>query len=360
MPEIEGFELRRNDYSLSDDQESVRQAFAEFFTEECPTTRVRAAEPLGYDERLWQALTKLGAVSMGLPESAGGDGATLVELALVAEEYGRVIAPVPLIEAVVAARLLARCGGAATGPWITGNIDGFRLATLALHPVVSGARQLVPAGALARAVVALDGDDLVLITSEDPQPHVPNQGTTPLAWWAPSAGNREVLATGAQARELFATALAEWKVLTAAALVGLADEVKRLGAEFTKTRTTMGVPVGSLQGISHQLADVEIEVSGARNLVHKAAWFLESEPQARPEILPMTYAYAAQCATRAAKVGLHVQGGFGFTLESDVTLYFRRAKGWSVLAGDPFSELLAIGDALAASVAAASPASPSA
>ncbi|MEO3855872.1 acyl-CoA dehydrogenase [Acrocarpospora sp. B8E8] len=354
MPETKGFELRRNDYSLSEDQEAVRGLFAEFFAAECPTTRVRAAEPLGYDERLWQGLAKMGAVSMGLPESAGGDGATMVELALVAEEYGRVIAPVPLIEAVTAARTLARCGGGSAAQWIAGNVDGLPLTVLALHPVVSGARQLVPAGAIARAVVALDGDDLVLVTSAEPPPFVPNQGTAPLAWWDPSAGDREVLATGARARELFATALGEWKVLTAAALVGLADEVKRLGAEFTKTRTTMGVPVGSLQGVSHPLADVEIEVSGARNLTRKAAWFAEHEPRARPELLPMSYANAVRCATQAARVGLHVQGGFGFTLESDVTLYFRRVKGWSALAGDPSNELLAIGDVLATSDAAAS------
>ncbi|GAA1262042.1 acyl-CoA dehydrogenase family protein [Sphaerisporangium rubeum] len=349
MTDATGFELRRNDYSLSEDQESVRDAFAEFFTAECPATRVRAAEPLGYDERLWQDLVKMGAVSMGLPEAAGGDGATMVDLALVAEEYGRVLAPVPFVEAVTAARALARCETEQAARSITDTMAGQAPATLALHPVTAGTRQLLPAGAIAAAVVALDGDDLVLYTREDPAAHVPNQGGAPLAWWRPSGAAREVLATGPAAREIFDAALAEWKVLTAAALVGLADEAKRLGAEFTKTRSTMGVPIGSLQGVSHPLATVEIEVSGARNLTRKAAWFREHEPAARPELVPMAYANAARCATLATRVGLHVQGGLGFTLESDVTLYFRRAKGWSVLPGDPSDELLAIGDVLAAS-----------
>jgi len=353
VPYTTEFELRRNDYSLSEDQESVKHAFAEFFTHECPPTRVREAEPLGYDAPLWRELVKMGAVSMALPESAGGDGATMVELALVAEEYGRVLAPVPLIEAVVAARALARCGGPAADRWIADAMAGLPQ-TLALHPALPGMSQLVPAGAIARAVVALDGEDLVLVTSEEPAPHVPNQGSAPLAWWDPSPGDREVLAEGPVAREIVATALDEWKVLTAAALVGLAEEAKRLGAEFTKTRSTMGVPIGSLQGVSHPLASVEIEISGARNLVLKAAWFSEYEPHVRPELVPMAYANAARCATQAARVGLHVQGGLGFTLESDVTLYFRRAKGWSVLPGDPFNELLAIGDALAASAGALS------
>lgn len=345
MPDLT-FELRRNDYSLSDDEESVRQGFAEFFAKECPATRVRAAEPLGHDESLWHELIGLGAVSMAVPEAAGGDGATLVDLALVAEEFGRAVAPAPLVEAMVGARLLARCGGAQTS--LAGVVDGSRLVTLALRPTSAGDRQLVPAAAVAPAVLALDGDDLVLVTSGAPGPHVANQGTTPLAWWTPDAGDRVVLATGVAAQRAYATALAEWKTLTAAALVGLADEAKRLGAEFTKTRMTMGVPVGSLQGVSHPLADVEIQVSGARNLVRKAAWFLEHEPAARPELVPMAFSYAARAATLATRVGLHVQGGFGFTLESDVTLYFRRAKGWSALIGDPRRELLAVGDLLAA------------
>jgi len=79
---MDRFELRYADYSLSSEQEAVRDAFHEFFTNECPTERVRAAEPLGYDEKLWRQLADLGAASMGLAESAGGDGAALVELLL--------------------------------------------------------------------------------------------------------------------------------------------------------------------------------------------------------------------------------------------------------------------------------------
>src|SRR5437764_10816031 len=53
---VDEFELRYADYSLGSDQEAVRDAFAEFFRNECPSERVRAAEPLGYDEKLWRQL----------------------------------------------------------------------------------------------------------------------------------------------------------------------------------------------------------------------------------------------------------------------------------------------------------------
>ena len=106
---MDEFELRYADYSLSSDQEAVRDAFAEFFRNECPSERVRAAEPLGYDEKLWRQLADRGAASMGLRES-GGDGA-----ALVAEEAGAALAPVPFIEHVAASRALAGAPGAPSG-----------------------------------------------------------------------------------------------------------------------------------------------------------------------------------------------------------------------------------------------------
>ena len=57
-----------------------------------------AAEATGFDKSLWERLCAMGATTMALPESSGGDGATLVDLTLVAEELGRVIAPVPWID----------------------------------------------------------------------------------------------------------------------------------------------------------------------------------------------------------------------------------------------------------------------
>ena len=99
---------------------------------------------------------------MGVPEEAGGDGAGLVGLALVTEQVGRHLAPVPLVEVVAAARLLARVGSDASTDWLTAAMNGDRLITLALHPAEAGVRQLVPAGAVADAAVALVGDDLVV------------------------------------------------------------------------------------------------------------------------------------------------------------------------------------------------------
>jgi alkylation response protein AidB-like acyl-CoA dehydrogenase len=347
---VDRYELRRQDFSLDADQQAVRQGFEEFFAKEVPSTVVRAAEPLGFDADLWRRAVDMGVAAMGLPESAGGDGATLIDLALVAEEHGRVVAPVPLVAHVVATRLLARAG--APENVVTAAAAGERLVTLALQPVTSGAgRQLVPEAAIARDVLAWSADSLSLYTAAQPADHVPNQGSTPLAWWEPqAAGERVPLASGPEAEQLFRTALAEWKLLTGAALVGIADAALRLGVEFAKTRRTLGVPIGALQGVAFPLADVMTELSGARHLVWKAAWYAEFEPEARGDLPLAAFVHAAHAATEASWFSAHVQGGLGFTTEADVSLYFLRAKGWSVLGGSPGRDRQQIADALVRAV----------
>ena len=110
---MDRYELRRLDYSLSEDHLAIQEAYKQFFKTHCPIETVRAAEESGFDKSLWERLCAMGATTMALPESAGGDGATLVDLTLVAEEIGRSLAPVPWIDHVVrgAAAGTAGCAG---------------------------------------------------------------------------------------------------------------------------------------------------------------------------------------------------------------------------------------------------------
>jgi alkylation response protein AidB-like acyl-CoA dehydrogenase len=92
---VGAYELRHSDPTLDDSQQLVRETFATFFAKESPASVVRAAEATGFDRALWERLVEMGITAMGLPAALGGDDATLVDLALVAEEAGRRLAPVP-------------------------------------------------------------------------------------------------------------------------------------------------------------------------------------------------------------------------------------------------------------------------
>jgi alkylation response protein AidB-like acyl-CoA dehydrogenase len=287
----------------------------------------------------------MGVPAMAVPSAAGGDGATLVDLVLVSEIVGSRLAPVPFISQCVSSRLLASVS--ASQPLRRTQMAGERVVAFALEPVRAGERQLVADAAIATDVVSLEDDELVLTTCESSLPLAHNQGSTPLAWWRPGLGNRVTLASGEHARAVHRQACLEYKLLSAAALVGLTEAALGLAVEFAKTRETLGVAIGSLQGIAFPLADIAIGVSGARNLTRRAAWMQEYEPGERPDLVSMAFVNAARVATQGVTTSVHTHGGLGFAIEADVSLYFLRAKAWSLLAGDPDSELVEIGRSVA-------------
>ncbi|HEV2993219.1 MAG TPA: acyl-CoA dehydrogenase [Acidimicrobiia bacterium] len=312
---------------MSEHEAELRSTFRAFFAKEAPPDRVRAADarqPPGFDPTLWAQ-----ARALGVPEM---DGASLADLAVVAAEHGRALAPIPLVEAIVAARLLARLPHRAADP--------VTLGTLAVQPAADGVAPLVPAGAVADAVVALDGDELVLARDGRVGDAPVNLAGAPLATWA--LQDRVVLARGADARTRFADAVDEWRLLTAAALVGLARRALELGVDYARGRRQFGVPIGSFQALQHRLADVRAAVDAADLLVRDAA----DGPD--PRRMAAAFLAATRAARDAAATSLHVHGGYGFMLEYDIQLYFRRATAWPLAIGDPADELARLADLLAA------------
>jgi alkylation response protein AidB-like acyl-CoA dehydrogenase len=328
---MDRYELRRLDYSLSEDHKAIQEAYKQFFKTHCPIETVRAAQESGFDKSLWERLCAMGATTMALPESAGGDGATLVDLTLVAEEIGRSLAPVPWIDHVVAARLLARLGAPDTD-----IVSGKQLAAIDPHHENMTGVRLIPAGSIADQILVRDGDDVMALSFGTRPVKVDNIGKLPMAWVDPAAADgRTVVASGADALAEYQRALDEWRVLTGAALVGLVEETMTIAAEFAKNRYTLGVPISTLQGISHPLANIAITVAGGRNLARRAAWFLDKEPDERAELAPSAFVFMAEEASKAATMAVQVQGGLGVSAEAAATAYLVRARGWALAGGDP-------------------------
>jgi alkylation response protein AidB-like acyl-CoA dehydrogenase len=143
------------------------------------------------------------------------------------------------------------------------------------------------------------------------------------------------LGSGPEALTSYALALDEWRLLTAAALAGLVEETMTIAAEFAKTRYTLGVPISTLQGISHPLANMAIVVQGGRALGRRAAWYLDNEPDERPELALSAFVFMAEEASKAATMAVHIQGGLGVSAEAAATAYLVRARGWPLAGGDP-------------------------
>jgi alkylation response protein AidB-like acyl-CoA dehydrogenase len=348
--EFDAMTIRYEDYSLSDEQEALQSAFGAFFERQCPTTVVRAAEqgdPPGFDRGLWDEFAAMGAVAMSVPTDCGGDGAGLVELALVAEAVGRSLAPIPWIDAVVAARLLARLDGTEAQRWLSRVLAANAIVTIALKSFDDVSRQLVPSGAVADAVLALVDDGVCIVTNDGGRACPGNLADAPIAWYERDSEGWSVLDGSSQASNTFDLAELEWRVLVAAAVIGAADVTVKTAVQYAKDRVAFGVPIGAFQAISHPLVDVATAVAAGRNLVRRAAWFADNEPDQAIELILMAFAHASRAATRAATVAIHTHGGLGVTLEHDLQLYFRRVKGWPLVLGDPGKDLDVIGEMIA-------------
>ena len=317
-------------FSLSAEQDELVASFNSLLGKECPIERVRAAEPGGFDHRLWRTLVETGVLTMSVPEHRGGWGASVLDLALISELFGRALAPVPALETQVAARLLAATGSPAALAALAPVLDGERIVTIGLHPVESDVANLVPAGAVCDVVVVLEGNSLGLVevAPQCKQPVV-NLANAPFADITREAGRTTELLCGDRAAHLFSSAVDEWMILVAAAIVGASAAAHEEVCRYSAERRAFGSVVGSYQGVAHPLADDATAIDGARLLNHKAAWACDVREPRSQELAAMAFAFACETAERATYNAIHFHGGYGFMLEHDVQLYFRRVRGWT-------------------------------
>ena len=332
------------DLSYSDEQQHLRENLSSFFSKESTPERVRAAEPSGFDTELWDKVVAMGLPAMAVSEDLGGGGASALDLVLTAEEFGKRIPPVPLIEAVAATNLLGKLSGGAgsevAGQLLADAVAGTALVSLALNPLVAGVARLVPAGAVADAVLARDGDDLVVFRSSAVGPRSPlpvpsNLGTAPLADRGAGVDDRIVLASGPGAVAAYELARQEWQLLMAGAMVGLAQTAIEMGADYAQQRHAFGVLIAWFQTVQHRLADDITSLEGARLLTYEAGWAADEGLANAAALTSMAFLFSSEVAFRVAADSLHLHGGYGYTLEYDIQMYFRRAKAWPLAYGDP-------------------------
>jgi alkylation response protein AidB-like acyl-CoA dehydrogenase len=201
--------------------------------------------------------------------------------------------------------------------------------------------------------VGLDGDEFVAVRSAPPGDGPRNHASAPLADRDARAGERTVLGD----RATFEAALDEWRILTAAALVGIAAAALDHALAYVLERQQFGRPIAAFQAIQHGLADFPALIDGGRLLVHKAAWAADHGLHGHLDVgdnditdvgalSRMAFVHAAEAAAVTTDRSLHYHGGYGFSREYDIQLYFRRARGWANVLGDPAHQRQELADLL--------------
>jgi alkylation response protein AidB-like acyl-CoA dehydrogenase len=329
--------------SMPEDSLLVKEMFQRLFATESTPERIRAAEPIGFDDKLWRQLIELDAPFIRVAADAGGSGMSLFDACLMMEQAGRRLAPAPLAESVVVLRLLGELGGEAAHHWLDQVRGGDTILALALSQTVPAMPQLVPGGAIARGVLTFDGQEVAIETPAEPLNAPDTLGGAAIGVFVPGSGERQVLASGAEAARRWAAALEEWKILTSAALIGLAQESLSMAAEYACERQAFGQPIGANQGIAHPLANDVIDVDGAQLLLWRTLRDIADKRTGAAATVSQLFWWACNTTTNAVAHSLHTFGGYGLTNEYDIQLYHRRAKAWGLALGDPMEELVRAG-----------------
>lgn len=318
--------------TFTDEQVALREVAADLAADarpEHPAAGQRLAESTSATRALMD-----GFAGLGLPESAGGAGGGMVDVAILLHELGRHVVGTRFVPHVLATQLAHGAGldvsavAAGTHTWTLAVDETGRSPAGPWSEPGSSTRPRVPHAADADAVVACVGRDDVAVISgctADNEPSTFDLGRPA----ATVTLDGEVVERGPGA----AAGLRRVRTLLAAELVGVGRGAVELAAGFARDREQFGQPVGRFQGVAHQLADALVGVENAWSLALYAAWAVDADAADADTAVALAAASASEAAVFAAERATQVHGGIGITWEAMPHVYLRRAMAGATTAG---------------------------
>ena len=347
-------------FEFSDDQIQLRNQARKYLEAKCPPKAVRAVlegdQP--FDRDLWNGLGEMGYLGVVIPEAYGGLGAGYLELCVIAEELGRVIAPVPVSSSVFLATefLLTAGSEAQKAAWLpklaTGAVIGTFAVAEGVGPLTPRAIKIAASGGTISGVKlpVADGDvaDFAIVAART-GPGTDERGISLFVVDLAGPGvTREAVETidptRSHAKLTFDRAAADplgaagegWStigavldraaVLTAFEQIGGADRALEMARDYALERMAFGRQIGSFQAIKHMLADMYVSATLARSNGYYGAWALSTGSSDLPEAAASARVSATQAFQLCAKNNIQTHGGMGFTWAFDCHLYYRRAN----------------------------------
>ena len=356
---------RQLDLLYSDTETELRAAVRDVLADQAGwrdvLARTETAET--YDPGLWRTLAaEVGVAGLLIPESLGGAGVSYREAAVVAEEIGRSIAPVPFLgSAVVATTALLSAGdtelltelasGSVTAvltvPFATGpgklppptvRLEGTQptdpAGTYRLSGQVLGVADalpadvfIVPADGVPYGLYAVRGKDVGVGKA----PVVSLDQTRQLCDLTLASAQARRVASGPAAEAAVAAALLSGAGVLASEQFGLAERALEITVAYVQERRQFARPVGGFQAIKHRLADLWVLVTQARAAARSAANGLVNDGGTETELaVALAKAACSDTALKAAQEMIQLHGGIGFTWEHPAHLFLKRAKADSI------------------------------
>jgi alkylation response protein AidB-like acyl-CoA dehydrogenase len=349
----------------SEVEQDLRGSVRDLLSDRCPSDKVlaRCETDKPYDLELWRTLAaEVGVAALLVPAHLGGFGASARETAVVLEELGRFVAPVPFLgSAVLATTALLGCqptdavtaqltqlaSGESTGtlmlPLSTAPGSAYRSAVRvldgSLHGTVTSVADALVADALIVPAAGPSGLELHAVRVADQHvaiSPVPSRDLTrPSADVELSGADSTLLAGPGSAQAAVDNALRAGAGLLASEQLGLAEWCLDSTVSYLHERHQFGRPVGSFQALKHRLADIWESLVSARAVARYAADTLAADDPDATVAASLAQSLCASVAVHAAEECIQLHGGIGMTWEHPAHLYLKRAKADQIALGTP-------------------------
>jgi alkylation response protein AidB-like acyl-CoA dehydrogenase len=317
------------DFGFNDEQREIKSTAHEFLASHFPPERVRelAESNDPYEEGLWGEVCELGWPGIAIADEHGGQGLGVVELIILQEELGYVLAPSPFLANAAAGLVIERAGSdEQRRRWLPGIASGEERGAVAM---TADEAPIAAAASGAAAIVLPHGGGARIVEASSAQ-------LERLELIDRTAAHYRVIAEGGDPLEGdVATGLQCAAVAIAAELVGVAQRALDMAVAYAKEREQFGRPIGAYQAVSHRLADMLWDTEEARSLTYYAAWCADAEPESLAVAAHMAKARASDAARSVTHNAIQTFGGIGFTWEHDVHFFLKRARVGGAMLGTP-------------------------
>ncbi|HEV2309208.1 MAG TPA: acyl-CoA dehydrogenase family protein [Acidimicrobiia bacterium] len=366
------------DFSFNEEQQDLQGLAKQILEAEVTHERLKEIEGGEdyFDRELWAKLADAGLLGISLPEAHGGGGYGFLEAAIVLEQLGRTVAPVPYLSTVVLGALpVAQFGNdEQQRRLLPGVAGGERLLTAALveagadprRPVTTARRDgdgwvldgekiCVPGGPLADHILvpaSTDGGVIVAIVNPDAGVTRERQRTTSghpealLRLEGTHVADADVLGGADQGAEVLDWTIERATAALCAVAIGVCEEALRMTAEYTKTREQFERPIATFQAVGQRAADAYIDTEAIRLTAWQAIWRLSEGLPAAAEVAVAKF-WAAEGGQRVVHAAQHLHGGMGVDRDYPLFRYFLLAKQLELTLGGTTPQLLTLGRILA-------------
>src|SRR5690625_3018125 len=362
-------------YALTTEQEQFGQMIREFLTARAPESGLlaRIESDNRFDRQLWADLCEqLELPGLAVPEAHGGSGFGQIERAVVLEELGRALTPVPYFATAVMALplILAADTGQASGV-ITDLASGASIGAAALAepgtrafdaPVTAATRATHGHVLNGHKTLVIDGDlaDIFVVSAEDDgqtalfivEATADGVEVQPHTMFDPTRGTADVRFDGAPATRVGSGSaqpaiddvLDRARIAMAAEQVGGTARCLDIAVEHAQTREQFGQAIGKFQSVKHQCARMLYDLETARSAMWYAAWAAEDAPEELADVVPVAKYLCSTAFQEAARATVHILGGIGFTWEHPAHLFFKRATTSAQFLGSAHESLYRLAD----------------